>query len=135
MGWVKKSNIRGLQGLPGQSGLNGKNGQDAVGKDGEDAPFVTRVEVLKKGKDNLFFRFHYSDLTIIDTNTFSIPAIGQAVSQFMSIRNSFTIFEGGVDLGEATALDFDEDASNKFKYHTRNLLLGGDCEIVEEEQK
>ena len=116
----------GMPGVEGKVGPRGADGRDAVaidGADGKDAPIVIKVEVLKRGKKKLFFRFTYSDLTRVDTNAFSIPELGQAVNQFMAIRNSFNILEGGVTLGEATSLDFNDDAFNI-------TMVGGVAEIT-----
>lgn len=75
---ISLKGIRGLPGSPGPAGRDGIDGQD--GEDGQDAPFIVDVELRVRGK-KFFFRFHFSDGMVIDTNEIDLPKGKSVINQ------------------------------------------------------
>lgn len=73
--------LKGLDGARGPIGLNGEKGKDGsnglFGKDGEDAPRIVDIEIEQLRNNRISFIFTFSDGSVIETGSISMPTIQQ----------------------------------------------------------
>lgn len=118
--WKFINNLRGMigpigpQGEKGLQGPRGINGLD--GKDGKSAPYITDIKVLETPweRGSYYFVFEFSDGSIQESNSFSLPAT--IVNNYYSTTSSGTgggtsleVLDEGISLGTASKLDFTGD--------------------------
>ena len=119
--WKFINNLRGMIGPigpQGEKGLQGPRGINGIdGKDGKSAPYITDIKVLETPweKGSYYFVFEFSDGSIQESNSFSLPAT--VVNNYYSTVSTsgegggggsshLEVFDEGVSIGHTKKLDF-----------------------------
>ena len=103
----------GSPGVVGRTGTNGLNGRDGI--DGLNAPAIIDIETKESGKNSFFFRFHFDNGGIIDTDSITLPK-AKAIIQNLMGGGSFGYPDyfmdiGGGEVGDLVYVSSDDTVS------------------------